>query len=61
MNTTIIQNIETGVKKQCDILNKNEKIMEVVIENTTIKIILKRHNDVYIGKYKDMEFTSSGD
>ena len=61
MNKTIIQNIETGIEKQCDILKKNEKILEVVIEKTTIKIVLKRHNDVYIGKYKDMEFTSSGD
>ena len=61
MNKTIIQNIETGIEKQCDILRKNENILEVVLENTTIKLLLKRHNDVYIGKYKGMEFTSSGD
>ena len=61
MNKTIIQNIETGIEKQCDILRKNENILEVILENTTIKIFLKKHNNVYIGKYKGMEFTSSGD
>ena len=60
MNKTIIKSIETGIEKNCDILNKNDKILEVVLENTTIKIILKKHNNIYIGKYKNMEFTSSG-
>ena len=60
MNKTIIKNLETGVEKKCDILNKNDKILEVVIENTTIKILLRKHKSVYIGKFKDMEFTSRG-
>ena len=60
MNKTIIQNIETGIEKQCDILRKNENILEVILENTTIKIFLKKHNNVYIGRYKNMEFTSTG-
>ena len=61
MNKTTIKSTETGIEKTCDILKKNENNLEVVLENTTIKLLLKRHNDVYIGKYKGMEFTSSGD
>ncbi len=60
MNKTTIKNIETGVSKNCDILKKNENFLEVVIENTTIKLLMKKNNNVYIGKYKDMEFVSSG-
>ena len=60
MQKTIIQNIETGVTKNCDILKKNEKILEVVLEGTTIKILLKKHNNKYIGKFKEMEFVSTG-
>ena len=51
---------ETGIKKNCDILIKNEKILEVVIEGTTVKILLKKHNNNYIGKFKEMEFISTG-
>ena len=61
MNKTKIKNIETGITKNCDILKKNEQFLEVVIENTTIKILLKKINNNYVGKYKDMEFISSGD
>ena len=61
MQKTIIQNIETGVTKNCDILKKNDQILEVVLEGTTIKILLKKHNHKYIGKYKEMEFVSTGD
>jgi len=60
MQKTIIQNIETGVTKNCDILKKNDKILEVVLEGTTIKILLKKHNNKYIGKFKEMEFVSTG-
>ena len=60
MKKTIIKNIQTGIKKNCDVLKKNENILEVVLENTTIKIILKKKNDYYIGKYSDMEFISTG-
>ena len=60
MQKTIIQNIETGVTKNCDILKKNDKILEVVLEGTTIKILLKKHNNKYIGKFKEMEFISTG-
>ena len=56
-----IKNIETGISKNCDILKKNDKFLEVVLENTTIKILLKKKNNYYVGKYKDMEFVSSGD
>ena len=61
MNKTKIKNIETGITKNCDILKKNEQFLEIVIENTTIKILLKKINNNYVGKYKDMEFVSSGD
>ena len=60
MKKTLVKNIETGVEKECDILRKNTNILEVVIKDTTIKILLKKHNNIYIGKYKNMEFTSSG-
>jgi len=60
MQKTTIKNIESGISKSCDILNKNDKFLEVVIEGTTIKINLKKHNNQYIGKFKDMEFVSTG-
>ena len=60
MQKTTIQNIETGVTKNCDILNKNDQFLEVVLEGTTIKILLKKQRDQYIGKFKDMEFVSTG-
>ena len=60
MQKTIIQNIETGVTKKCDILKINDQVLEVVLEGTTIKILLKKHKDQYIGKFKEMEFISSG-
>ena len=61
MQKTFIKNIETGVEKKCDILRKNENFLEVVIENTTIKILLKKKNNQYIGKFKNMEFISRGE
>ena len=60
MQKTTIQNIETGVTKNCDILKKNDQFLEVVLEGTTIKILLKKQRDKYIGKFKDMEFISFG-
>ena len=60
MHKTLIKNIETGVTKNCDILKKNDKILEVVLEGTTIKILLKKHHNKYIGKFKEMEFVSTG-
>ena len=61
MQKTKIKNIETGISKNCDILKKNNQFLEVVIEGTTIKILLKKINDRYVGKFKEMEFVSSGD
>ena len=60
MQKTLIKNIETGVTKNCDILKKNDKILEVVLEGTTIKILLKKHHNKYIGNFKEMEFVSTG-
>ena len=60
MKSTTIKNISTGITKDCDILYKNEKFLEVVIKNTTIKISFKKKNNFYIGKYKNMEFISTG-
>ena len=60
MQKTTIQNIETGVTKNCDILKKNDQFLEVVLEGTTIKILLKKQRHKYIGKFKDMEFVSTG-
>ena len=61
MQKTKIKNIETGISKNCDILKKNNQFLEVVIEGTTIKILLKKINNQYVGRFKDMEFFSSGD
>jgi len=61
MQKTQIKNIATGISKTCDILIKNEQLLEVVLEGTTIKILLKMKNKMYVGQFKDMEFVSSGD
>ena len=60
MRQTIIKNIATGITKKCDILSKNDNFLEVVLVDTTIKIILKKKSGMYIGSYKNMEFTSEG-
>ena len=60
MKKTTIKNIATGITKNCEILKKNSNFLEIVIENTTIKISMKKKNNVYVGKYKDMEFISNG-
>ena len=60
MKQTIIKNIATGITKRCDILNKNDSFLEVVLEGTTIKITLKKKSNFYIGSYKNMEFISEG-
>ena len=60
MKKTQIRNIETGISKNCDILKKNDQFLEVVLEGTTIKILLKMRNKKYFGKFKDMEFISTG-
>ena len=60
MKQTIIKNIATGITKNCDILKKNDNFLEVVLQGTTIKIILKKKGLIYVGSYKEMEFTSEG-
>ena len=60
MRQTIIKNIATGITKKCDILSKNDNFLEVVLVDTTIKIILKKKSGIYIGSYKSMEFISEG-
>ena len=60
MRQTVIKNILTGISKKCDILSKNENFLEIVIVDTTIKIILRKKSGIYIGSYKNMEFTSEG-
>ena len=60
MRQTIIKNIATGITKKCDILSKTDNFLEVVLVDTTIKIILKKKSGIYIGSYKNMEFTSEG-
>ena len=60
MKKTKITSITSGVEKNCDILRKNDHILEVVLENTTIKILLKKKTNKYIGYFKDMEFESDG-
>ena len=60
MKQTIIKNIATGITRKCDILTKNDNFLEVVLVDTTIKIILKKKSGVYIGTYQNMEFISDG-
>ncbi len=60
MNKTKIKNIASGIEKNCDILRKNDQLLEVVLEDTTIKILLKKKTTKYIGYFKDMEFESDG-
>ena len=60
MQKTTIKNLETNIQKKCDILKKNDKVLEVVIENTTIKLTLFKKNSLYVGRFKDLEFISSG-
>ena len=60
MKQTLIKNIATGISKKCDILNKNDNFLEVVLVGTTIKIKLKKKSGVYIGTYQNMEFISDG-
>ena len=60
MRKTVIRNINSGIEKNCDILKKNDHILEVVLDDTTIKIILKKKSSKYIGYFKDMEFESEG-
>ena len=64
MEKTIISNIETGISKNCDILYKNKNKLEVAIEGTTIKIILKKNNPLdkyYLGRLSNMDFQSTGE
>ena len=60
MRQTTIKNIATGITKKCDILSKNDNFLEIVLVDTTIKIKLKKKSGIYIGSYKNMEFTSEG-
>ena len=60
MKQTIIKNIATGITKKCDILKKKDNFLEVVLEGTTIKLTLKKKGEIYVGLFKDMEFTSQG-
>ena len=60
MNKTKIKNIASGIEKNCDILRKNDQLLEVVLEDTTIKILLKKKTNKYVGYFKDMEFESDG-
>ena len=60
MKQTLIKNIATGISKKCDILNKNDNFLEVVLVGTTIKIKLKKKSGVYIGTYQNMDFISDG-
>ena len=60
MKQTSIKNISTGITKKCDILYKNDKILEVVLVGTTLKITHKKKSDYFIGTYKNMEFISEG-
>ena len=46
MEKTTISNIETGISKKWDILYKNKTRLELVIENTTIKLTLINLNPI---------------
>ena len=63
MEKTTIKNSETGITKECDVLFKNKMRLEIVVDKTTVKIILKKKSpldEFYIGKFSNMDFISSG-
>ena len=63
MEKTTIKNSETGITKECDVLFKNKMRLELVVDKTTVKIILKKKSpldEFYIGKFSNMDFISSG-
>tara|TARA_B100001123_G_scaffold412052_1_gene508868 strand:- start:1707 stop:1901 length:195 start_codon:yes stop_codon:yes gene_type:complete len=63
MEKTTIKNTETGISKECDILFKNKMRLELVVDKTTVKIILVKKSpldEFYIGKFSNMDFISSG-
>ena len=47
MKKAKIKNIASGIEKNCDILRKNDNILEVVLEGTTIKILLKKKTTIF--------------
>ena len=64
MKKTTIENLETGVSKNCDILYKKPLKLEIVIEDTTIKVVLIKKDikdEHYIGKISNMLFRSNGE
>ena len=63
MEKTKIENIETGILKECDILYKTKTRLELVVDKTTIKIVLKKNSPFdkyYKGKFSNMDFQSLG-
>ena len=60
MRQAIIKNIATGITKKCDVLSKNDNFLELVLIDTTVKITLRKKSGIYVGSYKNMEFTSEG-
>ena len=55
----VIKDLEEKYKN-INILRKNDSLLEVVLEGTTIKILLKKKTNKYIGYFKEMEFESDG-
>jgi len=52
----------TGKIAIADVLQKNDKILKVALVGTNIVIMLKREDTrkLYIGNFKNLEFTSTG-
>ena len=60
---TSITCTQTDKTVTADILEKSDKSMKVAVVGTNLVIYLKREdiNKVYIGNYKNLEFTSCGE
>ena len=64
MDKTIITCLDNGQTATADILNKNDRRLEVVITGSTTPIVLFKKTPVdkiYMGRFAGLEFTSTGD
>ena len=59
---TTITCTQTDRAVEADILEKTDKTMKVAVVGTNLVIFMKRDdiNKVFVGNYKNLEFTSRG-
>lgn len=59
MASVEITAINTGTKVMADVINRTDKKLIVVLENTVIRLVLSRtdNNKPYVGKLHGVEFS----